>query len=197
MTTSTVQARALADDFVAYRLLTEHDWALWAGDLTHLELWPDVTDQGIQDRLANLADFARRATSVNAAAADDQALVETIAFSGRAKALQLHLQPELEWVNHATGIFPAIFTFLPRYPLITPEHGERYLEKVRRLPDFIDTWRTRLDQGAERGLAPISHLVASLIAALDRHLERRLSEGQLARQAPPSLLTGDQAEVFT
>lgn len=197
MSTPTTGARLLADEFVTHRLLTEHDWALWAGDLTHLEKWPDVSEEGRDNRLTALSDFARRAEGLEAA--DDgeaRMLLETIAFTGRSKSPQLQWQPELEWVNHATGIFPAIFTFLPRYPLVTAEHGDRYLEKLRRLPDFVDAWGASLEKAADRGLVPISHLVSSLIDAVDRRLEAPLSEGPLANQAPPSSLEGEAAETF-
>jgi uncharacterized protein (DUF885 family) len=197
MSTSPSAARTLADEFVAHRLLTEHDWALWAGDLTYLEMWPDVSGDGIQGRLTGLEDFAQRAELLEAVDAADRTLLETIVFTGRSKSLELRWQPELEWVNHTTGIFAAIFTFLPRYPLVTADDGDRYLEKIRRLPDFVDAWGRRLGDAADLGLAPISHLVSSLIAALDRRLERPLSEGQLARQAPPSSLAGAVVEAFT
>ena len=190
-------ARALADDFVAYRLLTEHDRALWAGELTHLEMWPDVSEQGVADRFSALEHFAQRGEVLEAADADDRTLLETIVFTGRSQSLQLRWQPELEWVNHTTGIFPTIFTFLPRYPLVTADDGDRYLEKIRRLPDFIDAWGGCLSDAADQSLTPISHLVSALIAALDRRLERPLSEGQLARQSPPSSLAGEAIEAFT
>ena len=95
-------------------------------------------------------------------------------------------QPELEWVNHTTGIVSLIFIFLPRFPLVTVEHGERYLEKVRRLPDFIDVWADRLESAAGEGLTPIAHLVTAMIASLDRQLAAPLSEGPLIRQPPPT-----------
>ena len=197
MLTAPSAARALADDFVAYRLLTEHDRALWAGELTHLEMWPDVSEQGVADRFSALEHFAQRGEVLEAADADDRTLLETIVFTGRSQSLQLRWQPELEWVNHTTGIFPTIFTFLPRYPLVTADDGDRYLEKIRRLPDFIDAWGGCLSDAADQSLTPISHLVSSLIAALDRRLERPLSEGQLARQSPPSSLAGEAIEAFT
>lgn len=37
MTEQRTPASELADEFVLYRLATEHDRALWDGNLTHLE----------------------------------------------------------------------------------------------------------------------------------------------------------------
>jgi uncharacterized protein (DUF885 family) len=123
--------------------------------------------------------------------------LETIAFTGRSKTPQLRWQSELEWVNHTTGIVPSIFVFLPRYPLVTAEHGERYLEKVRSLPDFIDQWIGRLEVAARLGVTPIAHLVTSLMASLDRQLAAPLSNGPLGRQTPPTDLSSDDSRLWT
>jgi len=186
----------LADEFVVYRLATEHDRALWDGDLTHLERWPDVTEEGLAARMDRLESFTGRAVSTPATTPYDTMLLETIAFTGRAQALQLKWQPELEWVNHATGILPSIFTFLPRYPLVTEEHGDRYLEKLKVLPTFIDDWTSRLADSAANGIAPIGHLVRELLGVLDRHLANPLSSGPLSRQPAPTAIDGFDAEAW-
>jgi uncharacterized protein (DUF885 family) len=187
----------LADEFVEHRLATEHDWALWAGDLTYLEKWPDVSEEGLRAQVEAREDFASRAESIEALTSADRTLLETIAFSGRSKTPQLRWQSELEWVNHTTGIVPSIFVFLPRYPLVTAEHGERYLEKVRSLPDFIDQWIGRLEVAARLGVTPIAHLVTSLVASLDRQLAAPLSNGPLSRQTPPTDLSSDASGLWT
>ncbi|MDP3983437.1 MAG: DUF885 domain-containing protein, partial [Acidimicrobiia bacterium] len=84
-----------------------------------------------------------------------------------------------------------------RFPLVTAEHGERYLEKIGRLPAFIEAWGGRLETAAGQGLVPISHLVSSLIALLDRHLAKPLSQGPLSRQPPPTSLPGPEVETWT
>ena len=187
----------LADEFVQHRLATEHDWALWSGDLTHLEMWPDLSAEGIQNQVEKLEGFARRAESLEPSTEGDRTLLETIAFTGRSKAAELRWQPELEWVNHTTGIISLIFIFLPRYPLVTAEHGERYLEKIRGLPEFITTWGERLEQAADEGITPISHLVTAMIASLDRELAAPLSQGPLIRQTPPTTVADDEARIWT
>ncbi|HKY47146.1 MAG TPA: DUF885 domain-containing protein, partial [Acidimicrobiia bacterium] len=170
---------------------------LWSGDLTYLERWPDVSEQGVRERLETLEDFARRAEAVEASTSADRTLLETIAFTGRSKAAQLRWQPELEWVNHTTGIVSLIFIFLPRYPLVTAEHGHRYLEKVTRLPDFIDLWIGRLEAAAEAGVTPITHLVTAMIASLDQQLAAPVSNGPLIRQPPPTDMSDEEAKLWT
>jgi uncharacterized protein (DUF885 family) len=189
-----VSSLALADEYLAFRLATEHDWALWNGDLTYLEEWPELTEVGITARLAALEDFGRRAEALSDG---DRALAETIAFTSRAKALELRWQAELEWVNHATGIVPVILTFLPRYPLVSTEDGDRYLEKIRRLPGFLSDWSGRLETAAGTGPVPIVHLVSSLIGLLDRHRRGPLSQGPLGAQQPPSSLPEPSARVWS
>jgi uncharacterized protein (DUF885 family) len=197
MSSTPSPARLLADEFVEHRLATEHDWALWSGDLTYLEKWPDVSQEGVRERVETLEDFSRRADAIEASTSADRTLLETIAFTGRSKAAQLRWQPELEWVNHTTGIVSLIFIFLPRYPLVTAEHGHRYLEKVANLADFIDTWIGRLEAASEAGVTPIHHLVTSMVASLDRQLAAPISIGPLIRQPPPTELSDEAARAWT
>ncbi|HUP16229.1 MAG TPA: DUF885 domain-containing protein [Acidimicrobiia bacterium] len=197
MSSTPSAARLLADEFVEHRLATEHDWALWSGDLTYLERWPDVSEEGVRRQVEMLEDFARRAESIEASTSADRTLLETIAFTGRSNAAQLRWQPELEWVNHTTGIVSLIIIFLPRYPLVTAEHGERYLEKVRRLPEFIDTWIGRLEAAAEAGVTPIAHLVTAMVSSLDQQLAAPVSNGPLIRQPPPTDLSEAEAKLWT
>jgi uncharacterized protein (DUF885 family) len=175
----------LADEFVRHRTETDHAWALWTGDLTHLDRWDDVSDDGMHRLTSELDEFARRADDVEATDAMDRLLLETVAYTARARTYGLVWQAELGWVNHATGMLPSIFTFLPRYPLVTAEHGDRYLDKIGALPAFVDQWRRRLDVAAADGRAPIVHLVDSVVRVLDGHLAAALSSGPLGRQAPP------------
>jgi uncharacterized protein (DUF885 family) len=197
MTSTPSPARVLADEFVEHRLATEHEWALWSGDLTYLEKWPDVSEEGVRRQLETLEDFARRAESIEASTSGDRTLLETIAFTGRSKAAQLRWQSELEWVNHTTGIVSLIFIFLPRYPLVTADHGERYLEKVRRLPEFFDVWIGRLEAATVVGITPIAHLVTAMVASLDQQLAAPLSNGPLVRQPPPTDLSDTEANLWT
>lgn len=185
MSTKQASAGQLADEFVDFRLATEHDWALWAGDLTHLEEWPDLSPEGLSSRLQGLSDFAQRAQAMSPRDGAERTLLETIAFTGFAQVVQRKWEPELEWVNHANGLFSQVLTFLPRYPLVTSEHGERYLEKLRRLPGFLEVWGQSLRAAAREGIVPIRHLVEAQIALMDRHLAHPLSTGPLAQAMPP------------
>lgn len=194
MTSKSSPAVSLADEFVTFRLATEHDWALWAGDLTHLEEWPELSDAGRRARIEGLTNFAARASSIDADSPDERILLETISFTGRSQVVQRQWETELEWVNHTGGIWSLILTFLPLYPLVTEEHGERYLEKLRRLPGFLDSWADLLARAAGDGIAPIRHLVTAQIALIDRHLAQPLSSGPLGQVPPPARLPAEQRD---
>lgn len=187
---------SLADAFVAHRRATEHDWALWEGSLTHLEQWDDLTDAGLAERSERLEEFARHAAALTPATPTERLLLETIVSSATAQRDELVWRDELHWLNHATGIFPNIFTFLPRYALATAEDGARYLVKLDNLAVFLDQWCDRLRRSAAAGRTPIDHIVRRVIATLDGHLARPLSTGPLGRQAPPRNLEALDASTW-
>lgn len=186
-------ATRLATELVDHRLATDHEWALWMGDLTYLERWPDVSPEGLAEQARAWQSFAVRAAALPPTSSSDATLLETIAFTASAQATQMRWREELMWVNPAMGMIPTIFTFLPRYPLVTAEHGQRYLAKLAAFPAFVDQWIDRL-RAAD--VAPIEHLVSAAIALLDRHLAAPLSQGPLGRQAAPTGLDGAAAEAW-
>jgi uncharacterized protein (DUF885 family) len=187
----------LADEFVRHRSATDHMWALWTGDTAHLERWNDLSDDGIARLETQLDEFAQRTDAIEPADDGDRLLLETIGYTARARALGAVWQPELGWVNHATGAIPSIFTFLPRYPLVTRDHGDRYLAKIAALPTFVDQWCGRLEIAAAEHRAPIVHLVDSVVRVLEHHLAGPLSLGPLGRQAPPIELDDADAVQWT
>jgi uncharacterized protein (DUF885 family) len=187
----------LADEFVRHRSETDHAWALWTGDMSHLERWNDLSDDGLAHLATQLDEFAQRAEAIEPIDDTDRLLLETVGYTAKARSLSAVWQPELGWVNHVTGILPSIFTFLPRYPLVTQEHGERYLAKIAGLPTFLDQWCDRLRIAASERRAPIVHLVDSVVGVLDTHLSAPLSAGPLGRQAPPTELDAGRGAGWT
>ncbi|MEO7397866.1 MAG: DUF885 domain-containing protein [Ilumatobacteraceae bacterium] len=185
-------AVVLADQLVDHRVETEHDWALWTGALTHLARWDDLSEDGIERRIATLREFEDRAAMIETNDPMDRLLLETVIYTATARIVELQWRDDLNWVNHATGIFPSIFTFLPRFALVSAEHGEQYLDKIRALPVFIDQWRARLDTATVAGRAPIVHLVDRMIDSIDGHLSSPLSTGPLGQQPSPREF-GDEA----
>jgi uncharacterized protein (DUF885 family) len=187
---------SLADEFVAYRQSTEHDWALWDGLMTYLERWDDLSEAALAERSERLAEFAEQAEALTPTTPTERLLQETIIVSARGQRDQLVWRDDLNWVNHASGIFPNIFTFLPRFPLVTADDGERYLAKLDNLAVFLDQWCGRLRAAAAAGRTPITHLVQRMIEVLDGHLAAPLSAGPLGRQAAPRTLDAAAADAW-
>ena len=185
---TTSPAVELADELVRFRSETDQSWALWSGTLDHLERWDDVSAEGLADRHARLRDFVERARAIAPSDDADRLLLETVEATAHALDRTLVWTPELSWIGPASGFVTQLFTFLPRYPLVTAEHGERYLAKLDAFARFADQWCDRLREAAAEDRTPIAHLVDGVLAMLDRQLDAPLSAGPLGRQAPPTEL---------
>ncbi len=195
-TTPTTPTR-IADELKAYR--TEHDLetALWRGDVTYLERWPDYSAAGIEARAAGFADIADRAERAPIASPTDRNLTEAVVFTARSAATRLEIQSQLHAVSPGEGTLASMHTFLARYPLVTADHGARYHDKLRAFPAFVDGWCDRLRTAASERDVPIRHLVQDHIQGLDRLLSSPISAGALGRQAAPSELDADAAAEWT
>jgi uncharacterized protein (DUF885 family) len=181
-------ARQLADEVYAYRRATEQETALWNGELEYVERWDDVTDAAVTARLADLSSFAERARDGLAdddLTAADRSLLEAVEFMVEAERVMARWRVELAWVNPEIGLLSTMATMLPRYPLVTADHGERYLAKIANLPAFVDDWRVRLRAAALDRRTPITRLVDGVIAQLDVLAANPLSSSELGAQLPP------------
>jgi uncharacterized protein (DUF885 family) len=139
----------------------------------------------LRQRHTQLQEFAAQADAIDATDDTDLLLVETTRYAARANSIELQWREELQWVNHATGILANIFTFLPRFPLVTVGHGERYLDKISALPAFLDQWSARLVSAAAEGRTPILHLATRFSDMIAGHISTSLSDGPLGQQPPP------------
>ncbi len=189
----------LANEYFDYRQSTDHQRLLWRGDLDHIEQWEDVSPDGLTARIRRLRHAADRAETVTPADAAEQALADTIAFTGRSEANQLVWRTEREFPNPAIGLVSTVLTFLPKYSLVTADHGAGYHEKLRRLPSFLDTAGRVLRDAAGGGRLPLARHLTSTIAAIDAHLIKPDAANPLLAQAPPTGLSAtaqqDWAEV--
>ncbi len=197
MTTPTSPAYAIADELRQVQLEHLHEVALWRGDVTYLERWPDYSAAGTAELAAVLRDIADRADATHATTTADRNLVEAVAFSARSDATLLGTHATLTAINPSEGLVAAMLVFLPRYPLVTADHGARYHAKLRAFPDFVDAWCERLRAAAAAGVVPIRHLVEGQLRLLDDALAAPLSTGPLAAQRPPIELDEASAEAWS
>jgi uncharacterized protein (DUF885 family) len=187
----------IADELKAHRTEFDLESALWNGDVANLERWPDWSATGIDANIAGLLDIARRADAVQTTGTLEQNLVEAVAFSARADAAILEIRPQLRALNPAFGLLSEMHAFLPRFPLVTADHGARYHEKLRAFPAFVDRWSERLQAAVPVGDVPIRHLVQEQIGLVDEMLSTPLFAGPLGQQAAPTQLDESAAVAWT
>lgn len=185
--------QTLANEYHRYREDNDHQRLLWRGDLDHISQWEDTSPDAIEARQKTLRSYADKAEKLLKTSEDvaDIALLETIAFTGRSAANQLQWRSELEFPNPEIGLHALLLTFLPRYPLVTQQHGAEYLEKLRRLPRLLDEVSTALLSANQLPLK--RHLVLS-IAKIDAHFSRQ--HDPLRAQAPPTELSNLDAALW-
>ncbi len=177
------QSSEFADAYYRYRQSTDHYRLLWDGDLDQIERWEDIAPDGLEMRIGELRRFADEADRLGASDVAEQALTETISFTARSAANRLIWRSELEFPNPAIGLIPTILTFLPRYSLVSEDHGDRYHEKLRSLPAFLEAAGAALH--ADDGPLPLKRHLTETIAVIDAQLTRDDSANPLMAQPPP------------
>ncbi len=188
------QISDFADTYHRYRQSTDHHRLLWMGDLDQIEHWEDVAPDGLTSRIDALRAFADETARLEPGDAKERALTETISFTARSAANQLIWRSELEFPNPAIGLVPRILTFLPRYSLVTEDHGERYHEKLRALPAFLEEAGAALH--ADRRPLPLTRHLTETIASIDAQLTRDDSSNPLLAQRPPTEASPEHQEQW-
>ncbi len=197
MTAPNSPAYAIADELRQAQLEHLHEVALWRGDVTFLERWPDYSAAGTAELAAVFRAIADRADATPATTTADRNLVEAVAFSARSDAALLGTHAKLTAIHPSEGLVAAMLVFLARYPLVTVDHGARYHAKLRAFPAFVEAWCERLRAAAASGVVPIRHLVERELQLLDDVLAAPLSAGPLAAQHPPTELDDGGAEAWS
>ena len=187
----TAPARALADGFWEFRLDNRHFYNLSLGELSRLERWDDLSAEGsaaAREACLRFAECARDSTSVTGA---DRTLAETVEAAALMDASVGVWWTQLGVAGRQAGLLSMLVPALHLQPLVTVDHGRRYLEKLRRFPAMIDRLVERLEEGAATGRAPLARHVRQSIGQLDRFLARSPEDDPIATQAAPIEL--DQA----
>ena len=175
----------LADEYWEYAHRTDQIEALWRNDLEHLEEVEDFSPAGVEARMATLRRFADRSSGV------EGPTPELVSFHAASAAARLPWVGDLEMVNPAVGLVSLLATFLPRYPLVTADHGERYLEKIARTDRMLAGLEERLTVAAAAGRTPIRAAVAATMTQIDGILTHDPFGGQ---PAPTDLTRAEAAD---
>ncbi len=180
------EAQHLADEYWEFRLRTDILFALVRGELSHLEAWPDFSPAGAIAAVAEYERFVAKARAVEADSLSDRALAETIAAAASVDSVSTVAQAETMAPNLQVGLLTWLLPALTVQPLVTADHGERFLQKLAAFPGFIDQITERLRYGAASGRAPLASHVRQTITKLSEMLAAE--ENPFTRQPAPTHL---------
>ena len=184
----TSTAATLADQYWEFQLEHRHFANLARGELSRLERWDDLSAEGLSSSRKTSLGFARRATQVTSEDASDRILAETVAAIAFMDATVSVWWPQLQAANFQVGLLSSLLPALHLQPLVTADHGRRYLDKLSRFPAMIDQLVDRLEEGAAAEVAPLTRHVRQTIGKLDRILTRPPSDDPIATQPAPAQL---------
>jgi uncharacterized protein (DUF885 family) len=166
---------------------------------------PDPSREAEDAYAAELDRLATRARAVDPATLDPDErvtrsmLLRTIGDQRAELAARLS---EVAVTATTTGVQTRLFAVIPRAPLSDAERARGYLERCRKLGDYLDGVLERYRQAKAEGRFPPARGVRQTIAQLDDYLASDLREDPLLRPAPPAEVDADAwrreaAEIVT
>ena len=188
-----VTARALADEYWEFRLEHLHFANLSRGELSRLERWEDLSADGLAGSREAFLGFAAMAAQVTGEQDSDRILAETVAATAFMDASVSVWWPQLQATSAQSGLLASLIPALYLQPLVTAEHGTRYLEKLRGFPAMVDQLVERLREGRASGRVPLARHARQTIGKLEQILARPPAEDPIAEQPPPTELGPHEA----
>ncbi len=185
-------ASELADAYWDFRKQTNHYAGLMRGDLSYVERWTDLSAAGTLAAVAQYESFAAQARSLTADDLTSRVLVATVAAAATNDALTHAAQAELLGPNMQMGIVSWLLPGMTVQPLVTHDHGDRYLQKLDAFPVFIDQLIDRLREGVDSGRVPLARHAGDTASRLTALLADPAEP--FARQAAPIELSAAEAE---
>ena len=184
----TATAVTLADEYWQFQLEHRHFANLSRGELSRLEQWDDLSAEGLSGAREGFLRFARDAANVTVGDASDRILAETVAATAFMDAAVPVWWPHLQAPSSQSGLLRSLLPALHLQPLVTADHGRRYLDKLGRFPEMIDQLVDRLEDGAATGVAPLARHVRQTIGKLDQVLAQPPADDPIATQPAPAEL---------
>lgn len=189
----TPSARTLADQYWEFRLEHRHFANLSRGELSRLERWDDLSAEGLAGSRKAFLGFVNRASAVTAEEDSDRILAQTVAAAAFMDASVTVWWPEVQAASTQSGLLRSLIPALYLQPLVTADHGLRYLEKLRCFPAMVDQLVDRLLDGRATGVVPLARHVRQTMGKLEQILARPPAEDPIAGQPPPAELGPDGA----
>ena len=188
-------ARELADDYWDFRKQTNHFAGLMRGDLTYIERWNDLSAGGTLAAVAQYESFAAQARALETDDLTSRVLAATVAASATTDALTYAAQAELLAPNMQMGIISWLLPGIVVQPLVTADHGARYLQKLDALELFVNQLIDRLREGVRSGRVPLARHAIDTATKLTTLLDD--PDSPFSQQAPPIEFTPQDAEEWT
>lgn len=188
----------LADDYWDYYRGTEQLWNVDRGDVEQIEHWEDLSATGVADRIARLSAFAQQAETLQRKDLDDKQLtvLGALGFSARATAAGLPYTRDLSLVAGSFPFSAWLSVLVPGYTLVTRQHGQGYVTKLRALPGFVDGWISGLREGLAVGRVATARGVSNALAAYDVLLATEVADDPLTSQSPPIEASPEEIDVW-
>ena len=188
---------SLADEYYEYARAADGHSLLWNSSTEHLDTWPAFSPDAVAEIQRAYSEFAARADALTATTPRERALKDAVAFTARSAAVDLTWSAALTGTNASMGFVGMIELFGTRFNLVTDEHADQYLAKMRALPAVLDDLASVAEAeallgvvGLTRHLNRTAELIEELVGSPDA-LDR------LAAQAPPSDLVEAQADAWS
>ncbi len=185
-------ARELADAYWDYRKQTNHFAGLMRGDLTYLERWTDLSAAGTLAAVAQYESFAALARDLTTGDLTSRVLAATVAASATTDALTYAAQAELVAPNMQMGIISWLLPGITVQPLVTADHGDRYLQKLDAFDPFVDQLIDRLREGVRSGRVPLARHAGDTVTKLTSLLDDESEP--FSQQASPIEFTPAESE---
>jgi uncharacterized protein (DUF885 family) len=190
----TSSARALADEYWQYQLEHRHFANLARGELSRLERWDDLSVEGLTASGEICLRLEKKATEVMVEDSSDRILAETVAAAAFLGAAAKVWWPQLQAPNRQTGLLSMLLPALYLQPLVTADHGRRYLDKLAGFGRMIDQLGDRLEEGAATGVTPLARHVRQTVEQIDRVLAKPPADDPITTQSAPVELGPREAE---
>ena len=188
----------LADDYYAFATSDSPLGLMWGGKLDHLAEWDDFSPSAVDGRKARYLEFAEAADALDIG--DDPyavALRDSISTGARSAAIGLTWETELFQVSPKMGLFEMLLSFVGSYPLATAEHGEQYLEKLRRMPAALAVLADAASEAASQGRVATARHLGATADSIDAYLATPPGpDERLCFQAAPTKIGGDAAAAW-
>jgi uncharacterized protein (DUF885 family) len=184
----TDDAAALLDRFWERHVAHDDHTPMWDSQIEQLERWPSSSPEATAEVVDEMRVLRAEMLAVAGDAGELAPSLRTAADAAALVAASRDLEVEQVLPHPTLGLHSFLFWAVNNYPLVTPEHGHRYLDKLARLPGAVEELTDRLTLAAGEGRAPLARHARLAVETLDAHLASDVTADPLMAQAPPSEL---------